>query len=205
MLLERIVFVLLKLKLHGLAAAKIPVIAALLVMSTTGFVVTGTVDGDEVNLVVKPLETNTCLQALIAQTETLLQLDAIAADGSRQLRRLRERAREQAEDQHKLLDDVALFAQLNTSSATIRDELAAARKLVFDAADLGKCQDNDPNTTVSLDLADLRKAYDKIVRDFGTKLNGVLDDAQKQFDLLVKNAPQKPANQKSHASGESDD
>src|SRR5436190_1045354 len=83
---------LIKAKLEFIALAKIPAIAALIVLGTTGFVVSGTIqargddDGERtVNLTIKPLESKTCVDALIAQTETLLELDALAGDGQSQL------------------------------------------------------------------------------------------------------------------------
>ena len=183
-------------KAHLISAATIPVIAALLVLGSTGFIVTGTTSGDDddrtVNLTVKPLESKKCIDALIAQTETLLQLDFLAGDAVAQLRDMRERARENADDQHKLLDETALLTQSNTSSVQVQDALAAARQDVLKAADLGKCEDRNPGTTVDLDIADLRAKYDQIVKDFGLKLTGILVDAQKAFDLLVANAPLKP-------------
>src|SRR5438309_10035214 len=141
-------FHLLKGKLLLAGGANIPIIATLLVLGTTGFVVTGTIEvnGDDddrrtVNLVIKPLENATCVDALIAQTETLLELDALASDATRQLRHLRESARERADDQHKTIDEAALRAQVETSSGKIRAALTAARAQVFAAADLHRCQD----------------------------------------------------------------
>src|SRR2546428_10544815 len=76
-------FHLLKAKLVFLGGANIPVIAALLVLGTTGFVVTGTIKGDEdgddrrrVTLVLTPPQSMKCVDALIAQTETPLQPNA---------------------------------------------------------------------------------------------------------------------------------
>lgn len=193
---EQILVLLLKTKFHVITAAKIPLIAALLVLGSTGFIVTGTISGDDgeqtVNLTVKPLESKKCIDALIAQTEMLLQIDALASDVTRQLRHMRERAREDAEEQHKLLDEAAVLAQFDTSSTEIRDALAAARQAVFAAANLDKCGDGNPDTTVDLDVALLRARYDQIVRDLGQKLSGILTDAQRAFDTLVANAPPKP-------------
>src|SRR2546428_1250752 len=191
-----ILFHLLKFKIHAITAAKIPLIATLLVLGTTGFVVTGTISGDEddkrVNLVIKPLESKKCVDALIAQTETLLQLDALAGDATAQLRRMRERARESADDQNKLLDETAVLTQFNTSSAKIREALAAARQDVFKAADLGRCQDGDAATSIDLDIAVLQARYDQILRDFGLKVAGFLTQAPTAVDTLGRNAPQKP-------------
>ncbi len=193
---EQILVLLLKTKFHAITAAKIPLIAALLVLGSTGFIVTGTISGDDgdqtVNLTVKPLESKKCIDALIAQTETLLEIDALASDATRQLGHIRERAREDAEEQNKVLDGAALLAQFNTSSTEIRDALAAARQQVFAAADLDKCGDGNPDTTVDLDVALLRAKYDQIVRDLGQKLNAILGEAQTAFDTLVANAPLKP-------------
>jgi hypothetical protein len=189
---------LLKAKLNLVALAKIPAIAALIVLGTTGFVVSGTIqakgddDGDRsVHLTIKPLESKTCIDALIAQTETLLELDVLAGDGMSQLRHLRDRASEAADDQNKVLDPAALRAQTDASTKLIRDELAAARKKVMDAADLSKCQDGNPDTSVTLDVNALRATYDGILRDFDAKLGTILDEAQKKFDALVAAAPGK--------------
>ena len=192
-------FWLLKAKLNVFTvftAAKIPLIATLLVLGTTGFVVTGTIEGDEddrtVNLTIHPLETKTCVDALIAQTEALLEVDMLAADANAELRHMRDRARENADEQNKIIDETALRAQVQTSSNRMLDELSAARKQILDAADLSKCQDGNPATGVTLDVADLRNTYDRIVRDFGRKLNAILDEAQQAFDVLVANAQPKP-------------
>jgi len=189
---------LIKAKLEFIALAKIPAIAALIVLGTTGFVVSGTIqargddDGERtVNLTIKPLESKTCVDALIAQTETLLELDALAGDGQSQLRRLRDRASEDADDQHKTLDPAALRTQTEASSGRIRDELTAARKKVMDAADLSKCQDGNADTGVAVDVNALRATYDAILRDFDAKVGAILDEAQQEFDALVAAAPTK--------------
>ena len=111
-------------------AAKIPLIATLLVLGTTGFVVTGTIQGDDddrtVNLTIHPLESKTCIDALIAQTEALLEVDMLAADAKAQLRHMRDRARDSADEQNKIIDETALRAQVETSSDRVLDELSAA-------------------------------------------------------------------------------
>ncbi len=209
-MLGHLLLALLKGKFDWLVAAKLPLIATLLVVSTTGFLVTGTIshgeDGDdEVNLTITPLESAKCVSALIAQTEAMLTLDLLAGDTSAQLRRARERAREKADDLHKDLNDVALLTQYNTFSTQIRDALAQARQDVLKAADLDKCQDGDKDTTVDLDLADLRAKYDQIVRDFGRKLDQILSDAQTAFDQVVANSPDKPRSPKEHSGDDSSD
>jgi hypothetical protein len=195
-MLHHFLFHLLKAKFEFIALAKIPAIAALIVLGTTGFVVSGTIqakgdaDGERiVNLTIKPLESKTCVDALIAQTEAVLELDALAADGRGQLRHLRDRASEAADDQNKLLDPAGLRDQTEASSLRIRDELAAARKKVMDAADLAKCQDGNPDTSVTLDVNALRATYEGVLRDFDTKLGTILDEAQKKFDAQVAAAP----------------
>src|SRR4030088_3439534 len=121
---------LLKVKVELFALAKIPAIAALIVLGTTGFVVSGTIeangdDGDRiVHLTIKPLESQTCVDALIAQTEPLLELDAQAGEGMSQLRHLRERASKAADQQNKVLEPAALRARTDAASARVRDELA---------------------------------------------------------------------------------
>ena len=189
---------LIKAKLEFIALAKIPAIAALIVLGTTGFVVSGTIqargddDGERtVNLTIKPLESKTCVDALIAQTETLLELAALAGDGQSQLRHLRDRASEDADDQHKTLDPAALRTQTEASSGRIRDELTAARKKVMDAADLSKCQDGNADTGVAVDVNALRATYDGILQDFDAKVGAILDEAQQEFDALIAAAPTK--------------
>jgi hypothetical protein len=197
-MLHQVLFHLFKAKLEFLALAKIPAIAALIVLGTTGFVVSGTIqakgddDGERiVHLTIKPLESKTCVDALIAQTETLLELDALAADGMAQLRHLRDRASEAADEQNKTLEPAALRTQTDASSGRIRDDLTAARKKVLDAADLTKCQDGNADTGVTLDVSALRATYDGILRDFDLKLSAILDEAQQKFDALVAAAPTK--------------
>jgi hypothetical protein len=188
---------LLKAKLDLIALAKIPAIAALIVLGTTSFVVSGTIEanGDDgqrtIHLTIRPLESKTCVDALIAQTETLLELDVLAGDGMSQLRDLRDRASEAADEQNKVLDPAALRSQTDASATRVRDELAAARKKVLDAADLSTCQDGNPDTGVALDVNALRATYDGILRDFDAKLGTILDEAQQKFDALVAAAPTK--------------
>ena len=203
---------LLKGKLLLAGGANIPIIATLLVLGTTGFVVTGTIEvnGDDddrrtVNLVIKPLENATCVQALIAQTETLLELDALASDATRQLRHLRDRAREQADDQNKTIDETALRAQFDTSAAKVTPALAGARNQVLGAADLSKCRDGDPNTTVAVTLTRLQATYDSILTGFGVTVSGILTEAQTAFDQLVATAPAKPPKNKEKDDDEDDD
>jgi len=203
---------LLKGKLLLAGGANIPIIATLLVLGTTGFVVTGTIEvnGDDddrrtVNLVIKPLENATCVQALIAQTETLLELDALASDATRQLRHLRDRAREQADDQNKTIDETALRAQFDTSAAKVTPALAGARNQVLGAADLSKCRDGDPNTTVAVNLTSLQATYDSILTGFGVTVSGILTEAQTAFDQLVATAPAKPPKNKEKDDDEDDD
>jgi len=203
---------LLKGKLLLAGGANIPIIATLLVLGTTGFVVTGTIEvnGDDddrrtVNLVIKPLENATCVQALIAQTETLLELDALASDATRQLRHLRDRAREQADDQNKTIDETALRAQFDTSAAKVPPALSGARNQVLGAADLSKCRDGDPNTTVAVNLTSLQATYDAILSGFGVTVSGILSEAQTAFDQLVASAPAKPPKNKEKDDDEDDD
>ena len=203
---------LLKGKLLLAGGANIPIIATLLVLGTTGFVVTGTIEvnGDDddrrtVNLVIKPVENATCVQALIAQTETLLELDALASDATRQLRHLRDRAREQADDQNKTIDETALRAQFDTSAAKVPPALAGARNQVLGAADLSKCRDGDPNTTVAVNLTSLQATYDAILSGFGVTVSGILSEAQTAFDQLVASAPAKPPKNKEKDDDEDDD
>ena len=203
---------LLKGKLLLAGGANIPIIATLLVLGTTGFVVTGTIEvnGDDddrrtVNLVIKPLENATCVQALIAQTETLLELDALASDATRQLRHLRDRAREQADDQNKTIDETALRAQFDTSAAKVPPALAGARNQVLGAADLSKCRDGDPNTTVAVNLTSLQATYDAILSGFGVTVSGILSEAQTAFHQLVASAPAKPPKNKEKDDDEDDD
>jgi len=203
---------LLKGKLLLAGGANIPIIATLLVLGTTGFVATGTIEvnGDDddrrtVNLVIKPLENATCVQALIAQTETLLELDALASDATRQLRHLRDRAREQADDQDKTIDETALRAQFDTSAAKVPPALAGARNQVLGAADLSKCRDGDPNTTVAVNLTSLQATYDAILSGFGVTVSGILSEAQTAFDQLVASAPAKPPKNKEKDDDEDDD
>ncbi|MDQ2913709.1 MAG: hypothetical protein M3T56_10690 [Chloroflexota bacterium] len=195
---HQLVFHLIKAKFHLVALAKIPAIATLIVLGTTGFVVSGTIeakaddDGERiVNLLIKPLESKACVDALIAQTEAVLELDVLAADGQSSLRHLRDRASDAADDQHKALDPAALRVQIEASSGRIRDELTAARKKVMDAADLAKCQDRNADTGVALDVTALRGTYDGILRDFDARLGAILDEAQQKIDALVAAAPAK--------------
>jgi len=207
-----LLFHLFRAKVMLLSAANIPVLAALIVLGTTGFVVTGTiqVNGDDddrrvVNLTVKPLESKTCFDALLAQTETLLELDALASDATGQLRHLRDRARGKANDQNKMIDETALRTQFDTASAKIPPALAATRKQVLDAADLSKCQDADPNTTVSLNVTALRQTYDGILAAFGQTLNGILAEAQTAFDQLVATAQARPPKKDNESEDRDDD
>src|SRR2546428_13369864 len=91
-------FHLLKAKLVFLGGANIPVIAALLVLGTTGFVVTGTIKGDEDGddrrrgaFVLTAPERMEGVVQLIAQTEQLFELVAPAADPNGQIRHPRAR------------------------------------------------------------------------------------------------------------------
>ena len=89
-----------------------------------------------------------------------------------------------------------------------RDELAAARKKVVDAADLTKCQDGNADTGVSIDVNSLRATYDGILRDFDAKLGAILDEAQQKFDALVAAAPTKvitPKNEKDTEDGDKEE
>jgi hypothetical protein len=191
---------LLKVKVALLSATNIPLLATLIVLGSTGFIVTGTIqaNGDDeddrrvVNLTITPLETKTCFDALLAQTETLLELNALASDTSGQLRHLRDRARNQASDAHKMIDETALRAQFDAAAAKIAPALAAARQQVLNAADLTKCHDGDPNTTVTLNVTALRATYDGILAAFGLQMSTVLADAQTAFDQLVATAQPRP-------------
>jgi hypothetical protein len=176
----------------GLSRLQAPLVATFVVLSITGFVATGTIDAENVDLTVA-LATKACGDAGTAQTETLRELGTLAADANRQFGLLRDRAREIADSQHKKLDEAAVRALSETSSEAVRDELAAARQRVFGAADLNKCQDGDPNTLVAVDAANLRRTYDGIVREFGRSANDVLGEAQDAVEELAAKVPTKPA------------
>ena len=94
----------------------------------------------------------------------------------------------------------------NQRERAYRDVLTAARAQVFAAADLHRCQDNDPNTSVDVNVAILRATYDGILTSFGQTLGGILTDAQQAFDQLVATAqPKQKKNEKDDDEDEADD
>ena len=91
------------------------------------------------------------------------------------------------------------------SAAKLPPALASARNQVLGAADLSKCHDGDPNTTVAVNLTSLQATYDAILSGFGVTVSGILSEAQTAFDQLVASAPAKPPKNKEKDDDEDDD
>lgn len=196
MLIEKLILL-----LHGKG-----LLAVLLALSTGGLVVTGTIDGKKVDLTVKSLESAACVAAVLARAEATLEIEERFADAKDVLRRLRDEARERAEDQDKRIDERALAREHERALGELKAARDEALRRLDAVAGLGPCEDADPDTGVVLDLARLKQEYAAIVHDAKTKLQAALDRAQAAFDRLVETAKPKPKKQHDTTdSGDTDD
>ena len=188
-LFDRIVEIILHLKL-GTAAA-------VLIVGMSGVLITATVVGDEVRIrVFAPAAAHTtegagCDAALAARREALTTLDDEVARARADLRTLRDLAEALAERTDKDLSDETLDAAERDVRAQMDAVRTRARDEIRLAADLSSCEDNDPNTGLALDIADLRQRYRVIVDRAVTDLRAILVSAGEVFDRLVREARMK--------------
>jgi hypothetical protein len=178
----------LMLLLHGKGA-----LALALALSTGGLVVTGTVDGVPVDLRLSSIEGRSCMEAVLARTEARLEIEERYADGRELLRRLRDAARDRADERNARIDESALADELQRGL----DELKASRDQAVQrlqaAADLTPCEDGDGDTGAIFDLARLKQEYTAIVHDARLRSQAALDRAESAFDRLVASATPRPA------------
>jgi len=197
----------LMLLLHGKGAL------ALVLALSGGLAVTGTIDGVPVDLKVSTIEGRSCIEALFARAEARLEIEERHRDGRDLLRRLRDDARERADERDARIDESALAHELQRGL----DELKAIRdqallRLDAAAAGLGSCEDGDAETGATFDLARLKQEFTEIVHEAGVSSQAAIDRARSAFDALVESAtplaprpPDDRSDDGSEDSGDSDD
>ncbi|HUG05396.1 MAG TPA: hypothetical protein VMQ78_02510 [Candidatus Limnocylindria bacterium] len=187
---------------------KLGTAAAVLIVGLSGVLITATVVGDEVRIQVfapaaahQTSESIACDEALAARSEALRRLDNEVAKARADLRVIRDLAEALAERTNKDLSDDTLDAAERDVRSQLDDVRTRARDEIRLAADLAPCEDNNPETGVVLDVADLRQRYGVIVDRAITDLQTVLVNAGELFDRLVREARMKRAEAGSASSG----
>lgn len=186
---------------------------ALVLALSGGLAVTGTIDGVPVDLTVSTVESRSCIEALFARAEARLDIEERYRDGRDLLRRLRDDAREQADERDARIDESALADELQRGLdelKAIRD--AAVSRLGEASAGFENCEDSDPETGVVFgDLARLKQEFTEIVHEAALRSDAVMDRARAAFDELVASAtprvprPDESSDDGSEDSGDSDD
>lgn len=175
-------------------------LAALLALTTTGFVISGEVDGKKVELTLRSAESKGCVLALLARAEAAFEVEELWLDSRETLRRLRGDARDRAEEQNKRIDEIALQREYQAALAKLSAAKDEALLRLLGAANLAPCEDGDPDTGVLIDLARLKQEYAGIVHDARTKMGAALNEAQAAFDRLVAMAKPKVKAPTTHSS-----
>ncbi|MEO8633240.1 MAG: hypothetical protein ABI466_07755 [Chloroflexota bacterium] len=177
---------------------KLGTAAAVLIVGLSGVLITATVVGDEVRIQVfapaaahQTSEGAGCEAALAVRSEALRHLDDELAKARADLRVVRDLAEALAERTNKDLSDETLDAAERDVRAQMDAVRSRARDEIRLAADLSPCEDNNPATGVSLDLADLRQRYRVIVDRAVADLQTILVNAGELFDRLVREARMK--------------
>lgn len=211
--------------LEILLTARGSLAAGILVVGSTGVVITGVVGpGNDIALAVlapvasaspspRPSPTQAapttppagCAAALAVRSETLqaLQEERVRALGD--LRTIRRTAAELASAGRRDLGERALESAERELAAQVEQKLDGAKAALRDLADLTPCESNDPGQGAYFDLADLRERYRLVVEQLRRELRGLLVQAGQRFDALLKDAKPVPPPAPSSASGGSDD
>ena len=206
-------------------AARGALAAGILVVGSTGVVITGVVGpGNDVALAVlapivsaspspRPSPTATvpttppagCAAALAVRSEALKALQEERAKALADLRTIRRTAAALAKAGNRELSEAALDSAEREVATQIEQRLLDARAALAAAADLTPCDSNDPGRGAFFDLADLRERYRVVVERLKKELLEVLAQAGERFDALLKQAKPKPPPAPSTGSGGSDD
>lgn len=206
-------------------AARGALAAGILVVGSTGVVITGVMGpGNDVALaVLAPVVTASpspqpsptavapttapagCAAALAVRSEALNALQDERAKALADLRTIRRTAAALAAAGNRELGEAALDSAERDVAALIDQRLLDAKAALAAAADLSSCDSNDPARGAFFDLADLRERYRVVVERLKKELREVLVQAGERFDALLKEAKPKQSPARSTGSGGSAD
>jgi hypothetical protein len=189
---------LLTLLLHGKGALT----AGVLVVSTTGVVVSGTVNGQSVNLTLTPVaqqssdDESGCSAAAHIRNEALKSLHETWQTRRAELKTMAETAKASAKAAGKEVAEKDLENAVESLKKQLDEIRSAHARLMQEraASELGKCDDNDEEGGVTFDLATLntlREDLAKVVAEADRKMGDALAAAKSTFDQLVANAKAK--------------
>lgn len=208
-------------------ASKGALAAGILVVGSTGVVITGVVGpGNDIALavlapVVSPSPSPSpspsaspgaptpapagCAAAIAARDEALKALGQERDKALADLRTIRRTAAALAKAGNRELSEALLEEAEREFAAQAGQRLEAAKRAIHAAADLAACDAKDPDRGAFFDIADLRERYRVVREQLRTDLRELLQRAGQRFDELLKDAKVKQPPVRSTGSGDSDD
>ena len=214
--------------LEFLAHLKGGAAAGIFVVGATGVLITGTVVNGDVRVHVTPAiaaaaapgpgpatseddedednkESAACVEAVRVRDQALRAVAAEKEKALTDLQTLKEIASSLARRANKDLPDETLTATQRAIALELERIGTEAARATRQVLDLAPCEDGNPTTGLVVDLADLRQRYRVIVDLTQQQLRSALQRAAEALEKLVRDAPIKPQQQESDASGGSDD
>lgn len=199
--------------LELLLAAKGALAAGILIVGSTGVVITGTLGpGNDVAIaVLAPLASaspsptaspgtgarptpspGSCAEALAARDDAVRALQEERSKALADLRTVRRSAAALAKAGARELSEANLEAAEREFAQQIEQRLADALLATRVAADLAACEPADPTRGAFFDMADLRERYRIVLERLRNELRELLVRAGERFDALLKEAQPKP-------------
>lgn len=208
-------------------ASKGALAAGILVVGSTGVVITGVVGpGNDIALAVlapvvspspSPIPSPSaspgaptpapagCAAAIAARDEALKALGQERDRALADLRTIRRTAAALAKAGNRELSETVLEKAEREFAAQAGERLDAAKRAIRAAADLAACDANDPDRGAFFDIADLRERYRVVLEQLRADLRELLQRAGQRFDELLKEAKVKQPPVRSTGSADSDD
>jgi hypothetical protein len=203
---------LLTLLLHGKGALT----AGVLVVSTTGVVVAGTVNGQLVHFTgpvaqqTSDDDENGCSAAAHVRNEALKSLHDAWQSRRAELKALTEKAKADAESAGKEIAAKDLERAVEVVKKQLDEIRSQSVRLVQGrtATELGRCEDDDEDRGVTFDLATLNTLKEdlaKLVAEADKKMSDALAAAKATFDQLVATAQAENSGDSKDSRDDSDD
>lgn len=208
-------------------ASKGALAAGILVVGSTGVVITGVVGpGNDIALavlapVVGPSPSPSpsaspnagaptaapagCAAALAVRDDALKGLGRERDKALADLRTIRRTAAALAKAGNRELSEALLEEAEREFAAQVGQRLEDAKRAIHAAADLAACDANDPDRGAFFDVADLRQRYQVVTEQLRKELRDLLQRAGQRFDELLKDAMAKQPPVRSTGSDDSDD
>jgi hypothetical protein len=203
---------LLTLLLHGKGALT----AGVLVVSTTGVVVAGTVNGGSLNLMLAPIaqqasdDENGCGAAAHIRNEALKALHEAWQSRRAELKAMAEEAKAEAKSRGAKVAENELDRAVESVKKQLDEIRSQHSRLAQERAmtELGRCDDDDEDSGVTFDLATLntlREDLAKLVAEADKKMGDAVSAAKTTFEQLAANAKAEDSDDSDDDSDDSND